>query len=89
MVAVAGSWWLRWGPPVQAQMGEGAHGGASGVQGAEVTLTFSQAPDQAVPGAASSRHPGQAQLALRGLRHLEAANGGHQCCLRYGAEEQG
>lgn len=51
-------------------------------------LTLSQAPDQAVPGAAGHRHPGQAQAVLQGLRHLEAADGGHWGCLRCGAEGQ-
>lgn len=90
----AGSGWellAALGPPWPGgERGEGAAAwGLAGMRGRWLAkLTLSQAPDQAVPGAAGHRHPGQAQAVLRGLCHLEAADGGQRGCLRCGAEER-
>lgn len=89
-IRAGGGWELlaMLGPPWQGQRGvRERRWGLAGMQGLQpAVLTFSQAPEQAVARAASHWQPGQAQAVLRGLGHLEAADGVWGHCLRCGAE---
>lgn len=79
MRCTKGGWELlaMLGPSWQGQRGvRGCGWGVAGMQECQpAMLTFSQAPEQTVPGAASHWQPGQAQVVLRGLSHPEATDG--------------